>query len=127
MTTKTLGDCSINDNSNIHVLLCIRGGGPGEIYILDESDLTLEFHYDFSTLSNDRIMYHRGPHTYHCPYGWKRYALKVRGKYENNIWLGEPGMCTNSTPGEWSVSYHGTSESGAKGISKVRLQDRYTL
>jgi len=116
---KTLAECAIGDNSNIHVLLRIRGGGPGEIYIFNESDLAPEFHYDFSnTLSDDGTMYYRGPHAYDRPYGWKRYALNVRGKYENNIWLGEPGMRTNSTPGEWSVSYHGTSEVDAKGISK---------
>jgi len=114
---KTLAECAIGDNSNIHVHLRIRGGGQGEVYIFDESDLAPEFHYDFP-LSDDGTVYHRGPHVYRRPYGWKRYALKVRGKYENNIWLGEPGNRTNSTPGEWSVSYHGTSESGAQGISK---------
>lgn len=115
---KTIGDYSINDNSNIHVLLRIRGGGPCEVYILEESDLDPEFHYDFSSKIDDGTVYYRGPHVYRRPYGWKRYALKVTGKYESDTWLGEPGMRTNSTAGEWSVSYHGTSESGAQGISK---------
>ena len=115
---KTLADYSIENNSNIHVLLRIRGGGPGEVYIFDESDLAPEFNFDFSTLSDDGTVYYRGPHQYRRPYGWKRYALKVSGKYENDNWLGEPGMRTNTTPGEWSVSYHGTSQGGAQGISK---------
>ena len=115
---KTMYECSIENNSNIHVLLRIRGGGQDEVLILDESDLAPEFHFDFSTLSDDGKMYYRGPHKYCRPYGWKRYALNVRDKYESNTWLGKPGMRTNSTPGEWSVSYHGTSIGGAQGISK---------
>jgi len=115
---KTLSECAIGDNSNIHVLLRIRGGAENEVYIFGESDLDPDFHFDFSTLRDDGTVYHRGPHVYRRPYGWKRYALKVRGKYENDTWLGDPGMRTNSTPGEWSVSYHGTSKSGAQGISR---------
>ena len=50
----------------------------------------------------------------------------MRGKYGNDEWLGEGGLRTDSTPGEWPVSYHGTrpevSSSIAQGgydISKI--------
>lgn len=38
-----------------------------------------------------------------------RHALKVRDKYENNTWLGEDGLRSHSSEGEWAVSYHGTN------------------
>jgi len=53
----------------------------------------------------------RGGQAYYPPNGWKRYGLKVRGLFENDIWLEK----TNG-PWEWPVSYHGTSIANAKGI-----------
>ena len=44
----------------------------------------------------------RGGVEYHRPCGWMRYAIKVLGKYEDDIWLG-----SNNNPNEWPVSYHG--------------------
>ena len=38
-------------------------------------------------------------------------------KYEDNTWLGGGGIRTESTAGEWPVSYHGTTKKGAEGIA----------
>ncbi|XP_051246431.1 aspartate and glycine-rich protein-like [Dicentrarchus labrax] len=44
-------------------------------------------------------------------------ALRVKGKYpDGDTWLGPDGWRSHSVPGEWPVSYHGTSLDGAKGI-----------
>ena len=115
---KTIGDYNITDNSNITVLLRVRGGGPTEVYIFDESMRDSGFDYDFSSVPDDGQTYYRGPHQYFRPYGWMRFALKVRGKYRNDDWLGAAGMRTNTTSGEWSVSYHGTKRENADSIGR---------
>jgi hypothetical protein len=46
------------------------------------------------------------------PCGWQRYALKVKGKYPDDIWLKGKYRRSDqysSAEGEWAVSYHGTS------------------
>ena len=70
-----------------------------------------------SRLIDDGKTYFRGPHQYYRPYGWTRCALNVTGKYENDLWLGDDGIRTSTTPGEWSVSYHGTKRENVQGIS----------
>ena len=45
--------------------------------------------YDFTSMTDDGREYHRGGHRYHRPYGWKRIALKVKRKYNDDTWLGE--------------------------------------
>ncbi|KAK2809668.1 hypothetical protein Q5P01_000502, partial [Channa striata] len=43
--------------------------------------------------------------------------FQVLDKYEDgNTWLGTRYRSTDSKPGEWPVSYHGTSKPGAEGI-----------
>ena len=82
---------------------------------LDPSDLAPEYDYDFTDKRDDGQTYKRGWNdvdrkyfVYTRPYGWKRFALKVQGKYENDTWLGPNGIRTDSEAGEWPVSYHGT-------------------
>ncbi|XP_038561980.1 uncharacterized protein LOC119893722 [Micropterus salmoides] len=48
------------------------------------------------------------------PQLWK--DSKVLDKYGENTWLGNRRRSTESVPGEWPVSYHGTSKEGAEGI-----------
>ena len=49
---------------------------------------------------------YRGPmgkrYEYFPPHNWKGYALKVKGKYEDDNWL-----TYQNTPGEWWIAYHG--------------------
>ncbi|XP_037624266.1 uncharacterized protein LOC119487457 isoform X2 [Sebastes umbrosus] len=73
------------------------------------------FDYDFTKLTAVET-YHRGGEVYERPYGWQRFALRVLGDYEDNAWLGTRYRSTQSVPGEWPVSYHGTSKEGAGGI-----------
>ncbi|CAH3185875.1 unnamed protein product [Porites evermanni] len=55
---------------------------------------------------------------YKRPYGWKRIAIKVVGRYGNDDWLGANGLRTKESSGEWPVAYHGTNMSSAKLILK---------
>ncbi|XP_039663512.1 uncharacterized protein LOC120563421 [Perca fluviatilis] len=68
-----------------------------------------KFDYDFTKLK-DTKEYYRGGEKYKRPCGWQRFALKVLDEFGDNTWLGNPGRSTQSVPGEWPVSYHGTKE-----------------
>jgi len=58
---------------------------------------------DYTTAPNST----RGGQVYYPPNGWKRYGVKV----QTGAWRGK----TNG-PGEWPVSYHGTSIENARSI-----------
>uniref|UniRef100_A0A7S4UWK4 PARP catalytic domain-containing protein n=1 Tax=Alexandrium monilatum TaxID=311494 RepID=A0A7S4UWK4_9DINO len=49
----------------------------------------------------------RGGWEYRIPVGWKRFAVRVAGRYDNgdNTWL-----CIDGRKGEWAVVYHGTHQ-----------------
>ena len=104
---KSLGYYNIGPGSTVFLNLRLRGGGGGTVfYINDPSLLDSRFDYDFTTERNDGRKYHRGGKRYYRPYGWERFGLNVLGKYSNNAWLGEDGIRTEETQGEWAVSYH---------------------
>lgn len=87
-----------------------------EFFINEEQFFDPQFDFDFSNLS-DSSECRRGDELYERPKGWYRMALKVGGKYpDGDTWLGTGGWRNHSVPGEWPVSYHGTSLDGAKGI-----------
>ncbi len=117
---NTLDDYGISDNNHIlHLVLRLRGGGPG---ILLSAGLLLDerFHYDFTAIV-DKEKFHRGGVVYIRPCGWKRYALKVDGKYKDDIWLLGKGKRRNqhsSADEEWPVSYHGTSYNNGLSIAE---------
>ena len=48
-----------------------------------------KFDYDFTNQVDDGRKYYRGGYEYQRPYGWKRCAIKVLGRFENDKWLGE--------------------------------------
>ncbi|KAI4875387.1 hypothetical protein NFI96_007626 [Prochilodus magdalenae] len=76
-----------------------------------------KFDYDFRR-DSDSSQCSRGGEPYARPWGWYRFALKVKNKYPNgNAWLGPKGWRSHSAAGEWPVSFHGTSINGAKGIT----------
>ncbi|KAK6463866.1 hypothetical protein HHUSO_G36866 [Huso huso] len=106
----------------------IRPGDHKEFFALSHTlyvDLSNFFHpsydYDFTGI-RDNAVFERGGETYTRPCGWYRFALKVLYKYEDgNGWLGAQmarNSVTQSVPGEWPVSYHGTNKDGAKQITK---------
>ena len=88
---------------------------------LGECLLDPGFHYDFTQEKKDDKQYSRGGRLYNRPIGWFRYSLKVRGKYENDTWLvgtQRRSAPHESAPGEWPVSYHGTSFHNGTGIAE---------
>ncbi|KAM9770461.1 uncharacterized protein ACNS7B_010133 [Menidia menidia] len=85
-------------------------------HIIDEEEFfDHPYDYDFTKL-RDTETYCRGGEVYERPCGWYRFGLKVLNKYDGNEWLGNSFRSTQSVPGEWPVSYHGTSKKGAEGI-----------
>ena len=116
---KTLSDYNVSAGSEVcvYLVLPLRGGGGCLVRYMDSSLLDPSFDFDFTTLKCDGKVYYRGDFPYYRPYGWKRYALKVTGKFENDDWLGIPGNRTHSTKEEWPVSYHGTATKCAQSIS----------
>lgn len=86
-----------------------------EIFINEKEFFDPQYDYDFTNLT-DSSTCKRGGEPYKRPCGWNRMALKVKGKYEDDVWLGPDGWRSNSEPGEWPVSFHGTTIEGAKGI-----------
>ena len=57
---------------------------------------------------------------YKRPCCWKRYVLKVKGKYENDNWLGYKGKSNNDK--EIAVCYHGNEVNNSESIIKNRLK-----
>ena len=110
-----LSHYNIQNKSTLHLVTRLRGGG---VFYLDDEMLDPYYDYDFTDLVDDGKVYVRGGYPYKRPYGWKRIALKVKGKYENDSWLGVQGLRTESCSGEWPVSYHGTGDKSALQIVK---------
>lgn len=116
---EILEDVGVQEGSILRMLLVLRGGGPGiqlsPTVLLDE-----RFHFDFTSIT-DQTSYNRGGFIYIRPCGWKRYALKVNGKYNDDIWLLGKSRRLNqysSAEEEWPVSYHGTSYNNGLSIAE---------
>lgn len=87
-----------------------------ELFFDEEDFFDPAYDYDFTNLS-DSAECTRGDELYERPEGWYRMALRVKGKYpDGDTWLGTRGWRKHSVPGEWPVSFHGTSVDGARGI-----------
>ncbi len=87
-------------------------------WVLDRVNWAQEYDRDFTDIVDTGERLTRGGHEYRRPYGWKRYALKVSGKYEDDAWLG-----SSNGPNEWAVSYHGNQYD----IVKLIVQTGYRL
>jgi hypothetical protein len=115
---ETLEDYDIKDGNIINYNCLYNKGGTDEFYLSDDL-LDPCYDYDFTKIKDGNKKYYRGGLEYKRPCGWKRYALKVSGKFENDLWLGDTGNSNNDS--EWAVSYHGTKQEFADSICKKGL------
>ena len=113
---RTVKDYGLQPESTINLVPRLNGGGGPLTVSTDE--LAPEFDFDFTYVKDDGQRYMRGGFEYKRPYGWRRFAVRVLGSYENDEWLGSDGIRTNEASGEWPVSYHGTDMSSAEKIVK---------
>ena len=109
---RTVKDYGLRPESTIYLVLRLKGGGGPLIVSTDE--LAPEFDFDFTYVEDDGQRYMRGGFEYKRQYGWQRFAVRARGRYESDEWLGPVGMRTNEASGEWPVSYHGTDIKNAE-------------
>lgn len=80
---------------------------------------------DFTKLTDSSQPLSRGGRSYNRPWGWKRYAFSVLGKFGDDDWIGANQPRKNecaSVEGEWPVSYHGTSYHNGLSIAKEGYQ-----
>ena len=113
---RTVKDYGLQRESTIYLVLRLQGGGGPLTVSTDE--LAPGFDFDFTYVKDDGLQYMRGGFEYKRPYGWQRFAVRARGRYENDEWLGPDGIRTNEVCGEWPVSYHGTDMGSAEKIVK---------
>ena len=111
-------DYGIQPNETIHLVLYLVGGGAPLPRAFNTDKLDSTFDYDFTNAKDDGVRYMRGGFEYKRPYGWKRIAIKVVGRYGNYDWLGPNGIRPDQARGEWPVSYHGTNMGSATMILK---------
>ena len=78
----------VDDNSVIIMMPSLSASGPDLPLVLSNKLLDYHFDFDFTNMHDDGTEFYRGGHHYYRPYGWRRIALKVAGKYENDTWLG---------------------------------------
>jgi len=114
---RTLAYYNIQELSTIHLLIRLCGGGE-LLFYLDETQLDKQFNCDFSQVVDNGNRFERGGYTYSRPYGWQRFALKVKGHFDDDRWLGSAGHRHHSDEGEWPVSYHGTGLHAAASIAE---------
>jgi hypothetical protein len=82
---------------------------PVQTSYIDDDDLDQLYNYNFTNVLDSDLQFVRGGYPYTRPCGWHRVALKVLGRYDDDVWLGAHGSRTWSSSGEWAVSYHGTA------------------
>ena len=115
---RTLASYDIREGCILHLLLRLRGGGT-MVYMINDKLMDPRWDYDFSSVTDAGVTFCRGrSFKYLRPCGWKRHALKVKGHYDDDEWLGPAGSRTEGSEDEWPVSYHGTALSNASSIAE---------
>lgn len=101
--SRTLSYYNIQREDEIHMVLRLRGGACPIVYF-QKGLRDTRFDYDFSKIIDNAITFERGSFPYKRPCGWKRYALSVLGRYENDdTWLGVGRQSrVDSVAGEWA-------------------------
>ncbi|GBB92638.1 hypothetical protein RclHR1_20390003 [Rhizophagus clarus] len=120
----TLTDYNIHFECILYLKFISSDGGIYGLFIHPKM-FDPDYDYDFTDVNYKGKTFMRGNFEYQRPCGWKRFALNVLNKYEDNIWLGVNNrQCsTSSTQNEWPVSYHGTAKHNCKSIA----EDGYLL
>lgn len=113
---RTVDDYGIKPEDTIYLVIRLPGGRSS--FGFNTGELDPGYDYDFTNVKDDGQRYMRGGFQYKRPYGWKRIAIKVVKRYDDDQWLGPNGIRTAEAPGEWPVSYHGTNMTSAKLILK---------
>jgi hypothetical protein len=108
-----LSEYDIEDSGEIFVVR-LRAMNSDDLLVLDPKSWDKHYDYDFTNIDDKGKIFTRGGIQYRRPCGWKRFAIKVAGKYEDEVWLG-----SNNNPNEWPVSYHGTIHDAAKSIAQA--------
>ena len=118
-------DRKVVHSSTVTVVPRLGGGryvpGPSTLKLYTDQ-LDPRYDFDFSDIKDDDKKYMRGGFVYLRPYGWKRLAINVVGRYENDEWLGPDGIRTKQATGEWPVSYHDTDILNANPILEERFK-----
>ena len=106
---RTLWDYDIQNKSVLYMSMRLRGGGSQLALYIQDNHLAPSYDYDFTNINDNGQTFTRGNFEYKRPCGWKRIALNVLNKYENNIWLGASGSRqepTCSVQDEWPGKYN---------------------
>lgn len=114
---KTVSDYSIGNLATLHIVMMLPDGGNA-LYYLDGSLLAPNYDYDFTGVNDGDTKFYRGTYVYTRPCGWQRKAMKVVGQYSNDVWLGGGGIRTETTAGEWPVSYHSSASAAGGNIAQ---------
>ncbi len=124
--TSLLKRLSVDQNNSLETQKSdrVRSSIRKELFVISDDFFDPKFDFDFTNMSESKSdVCMRGDEPYKRPYGWMRFALKVRDKYpDGNAWLGTLGWRSRSVPGEWPVSYHGTDLKGAEGIIQTHFK-----
>lgn len=74
----------LQPGDTVYLVTRLVGGGPPLPRALNTNELDPHFDYDFTDVKDDGKRYMRGGFEYKRPYGWKRIAVKLVGKYQND-------------------------------------------
>ncbi|PKY29573.1 ubiquitin-domain-containing protein [Rhizophagus irregularis] len=122
---RTLTDYDMQDNSTLQLVLKLRDDDSSDEIValhFQSNHFAPKYDRDFTDVNdNGETFFMRGNFRYKRPCGWKRFAINVLDKYEDNIWLGADKsrqFPTSSVQDEWPVSYHGTAEHNCNSIAR---------